>query len=95
MIRLNPIFRDHAVFQAGKPVRVFGTGSGEVRVSFLGEEKTIYADGKEWLVELKPQSYGGPFSMELSLDGHEIMLNDIMIGEVLLCACLLYTSRCV
>ncbi len=86
MMRLNPIFRDHVVFQAGKPVRVFGTGSGEVRVSFLGEEKTIYADGKEWLVELKPQSYGGPFSMELSLDGHEITLNDIMIGEVLLCA---------
>ena len=58
MIRLNPIFRDHAVFQAGKPVRVFGTGSGEVRVSFLGEEKTIYADGKEAAVVRRPVFYG-------------------------------------
>ena len=26
-----------------------------MRVSFLGEEKTIYADGKEWLVMQKAQ----------------------------------------
>lgn len=86
MIRLHSIFRDHMVFQANKPVRIFGIGSGEVRVSFLGEEKALHADGEEWLVELKPQSYGGPFSMELSLDGRAVTLNDIMIGEVLLCA---------
>lgn len=86
MIRLNPIFRDHMVLQAGKPVRIFGSGGGEVRVSFLGEEKTLQANDDEWLVELEPQSYGGPFSMEISLDGHAVTLNDIMIGEVLLCA---------
>lgn len=86
MIRLHSIFRDHMVFQAGKPIRIFGTGSGEVRVSFLGEEKTLHADGEKWLVELEPQPYGGPFSMEILLDGHAVTLNDIMIGEVLLCA---------
>ena len=29
---LAPIFSDHMVFAVGKPVRVFGTGEGDVRV---------------------------------------------------------------
>ena len=55
MIKLNPIFCDNMIMQAGKPVRVFGTGAGTVKITLDNETKSVQADGK-WLVEFPQKS---------------------------------------
>ncbi len=84
MIHLSPLFTSHMVFQANKPIRIFGTGEGEVRASFLGEERTAVADGDKWLVEFPSRPYGGPYTLSITLDGEEKLLEDVWLGDVYL-----------
>ena len=84
MIQLNPIFNSHMVFQANKPIRIFGEGEGKVRISFLGEERTTVANGDKWLIELSPRPYGGPYPLSITLNGEERVLEDVWLGDVYL-----------
>ena len=86
MLTLHPLFRDHMVFQAGKPIRIFGSGTGLIRVSLLNEEREAVSSSGKWYLELPPLPYGGPYSIKIMSEDHSIILHDIMIGEVLLCA---------
>lgn len=85
-MRLNRIFTNHMVFQANKPIRVFGEGKGTVEVEFLdvSAAKTV-SDGK-WCVELPCANYGGPYEMTVVLNGEKTVLSDIYVGEVYLLA---------
>lgn len=83
---LNKIFTDHMVFQANKPIRIFGEGFGEATVEFQGVVKTQYFNTDRWLIELPAMNYGGPYEMNISLNGQKILLEDIYIGEVYLLA---------
>lgn len=85
-MKLASIFTDHMVLQANRPIKIFGEGSGSATVNFLGEEyKAEQSDGK-WCVTMPEQSYGGPYDLEVDLDGERITVSDIMIGEVWLAA---------
>lgn len=81
------IFRDHGVFQAGKPVRVFGESdmAGKITVSLNGvTAETEAIDGK-WLAELPSMEYGGPYVLKVEApDGTVLKYEDIYVGEVLL-----------
>lgn len=83
MVTLNPIFANGVILQANKPVRIFGQGKGAVTVKFLGETKSVLAKG-EWLLEFDPQNYGGPHTMEVTLEGEKTVLSDIYFGDVYL-----------
>ena len=84
---LAPIFTDHAVFAAGKPVRVFGTGDGEVGVTFRGttvKGESVYG---KWCVTLPAGEAGGPFEMIVEMaGGKRRVLKDVAVGEVLVMA---------
>ena len=82
---LNPIFTSHMVLQADAPIRVFGTGTGTVKVSFGGHTACVSADGR-WLTELPAMPCGGPFDMEVTLEDRTILLQDILLGDVYLLA---------
>lgn len=84
-IQLNQLFMSHMVLQADAPIRVFGTGEGTVEVRFLGHEAHTHANGN-WLIELPAQPAGGPYEMELTLDGVKQVLTDILLGDVYLLA---------
>lgn len=46
-MKLAEVFCDNMVLQAGKPVRIFGTGDGEGAISFLNKTYPVKsADGK-------------------------------------------------
>jgi hypothetical protein len=47
MVTLNPIFTNDMILQANKPVRVFGNGTGDVTVEFLGKTQSVVSNG-EW-----------------------------------------------
>lgn len=82
----DPLFRDHMVFPAGKPLRVFGTGEGAAKVRFLGHEAAATARNGRWMVELPAAEAGGPYLLEIELDGRKTVVSDVMIGEVILLA---------
>lgn len=81
-MRLASIFCDHMVLQKGLPIRVFGNGAGCVTVSFLGHTVTESFDTDEWCVSLPSFDYGGPYEMEVVLNGEATLIRDIYVGEV-------------
>lgn len=85
-MKLNQLFQNHIVFDAGNPIRVFGTGKGTVTVNFHGQTRTQTVTADKWLVELPAETYGGPYEMEIDLDGERVTLTDVYVGEVYLLA---------
>lgn len=85
-MKLNPIFRDHMVFAANLPIRVYGEGNGKVEISFAGQTATIVSEEDTWFVELKPMTYGGPYALTVSFETETVILEDIYVGEVYLFA---------
>ena len=84
MANLYPIFTSHMVLQANKPIRIFGSGSGKISVDFLGQTKHLCSTGNAWLLELDAHDYGGPYTMTVTLDGVDTVLDDIYLGDVYL-----------
>lgn len=85
-MKLNPIFSSHMVLQRDKEIRIFGEGTGEGSVIFLGEMKSFVSESDTWEIVLPARSAGGPYTMNLVLDGEAISVTDIMIGDVYLLA---------
>jgi len=87
-IRLPYLICDSMVLQRETELKIWGWASpGEkVSVSFNGKSTRIItgANGK-WLAKLPAMKAGGPFKMELK-GKNTIVLKDILIGDVWLCA---------
>lgn len=87
-VKLPTIFQDGMVLQRHTNIKVWGWASpGEkVKVKFNGKSKTTKTsrDGS-WSVELPKMKAGGPFTLKVS-GTNEIILNDVLIGDVWLCS---------
>ncbi|MCP3931067.1 MAG: sialate O-acetylesterase [Bacteroidetes bacterium] len=87
-VNVADIFSDNMVLQRNLNVKVWGNAdSGEkVSVSFNGQQLATKADKKgHWLVVLEPMKGGGPFKMTIS-GKNEIILKNILIGDVWICS---------
>lgn len=88
-LQLAPVFADHMVLQQKMPIPVQGMADAgeEVIVRFEGEKVKVAAgaDG-QWKAILPPQRAGGPFQLEVATVTKSIKIQDILIGEVWLCA---------
>ena len=85
-MNLASIFRDNMVFQAEKPVRFFGTGSGNVEIVLKGSSYAQSFSGETWGMELPAQPYGGVFDITVRLQGEIVLLKNVAFGDVFLCA---------
>lgn len=85
-MKLNQLFTHNMVFAAGKPIRVFGEGEGTATVSFCGNTASAEAKDGKWLVELPAMEYGGPYEMEITLNGEKTLLSNLFVGVVFLLA---------
>jgi len=87
---LSSLFRDRAVLQRDRPVRVWGwTAPGEtVDVSIAGSTATARADANgKWLATLSPMNAGGPHTLTVrTSNGATVRSTDILIGDVWLCS---------
>ena len=81
-MRLNDLFSDNIIFQANKPIRIFGTGGGEIEAELCGNRVKELMVGTDWQVELPPMPYGGPYELTVSLDGRSQTLHNVYIGDV-------------
>lgn len=83
------LFSDHVVLQRQQPIPVWGwVKPGEsVRVSLAGQTLQTKAgpDGK-WLVRFRPLEAGGPYTLSITAKSGQVSLQDVLIGEVWLCA---------
>lgn len=86
MLKLDRLFTSHMVFAANLPIRVFGEGEGVAEVIFAQYRQTVVPTNGKWLVEFPPMSYGGPYALTLRTEEDTVTLDDIYVGEVLLCA---------
>lgn len=77
------MIRNGMVIQAGKPIFIRGSGEGTVSVKFCGVEKSLTAHG-DFVLEFPPLDYGGPYQLEADLNGCSEIINDIVVGEVIL-----------
>jgi len=85
----GPLFHDHAVLQADKPVPVWGLAApGEhVSVAFGGQSvgATAGPDGR-WITFLSPLA-SNPSGLDLTVTGKgSVTIHDVLVGEVWLCA---------
>ena len=83
-MELNQLFCDGLILQANKPVRVFGTGTGTATVAIGGKTATVQASGETWLAELPTFDYGGPYILEVDMNGETQTVRDVYFGDVYL-----------
>ena len=61
-MQLDKIFSSNMVFPKGKEICFYGTGKGNVKITFDGEEKSVDFCGGEWKMCFSPRDFGGPYS---------------------------------
>ncbi|MBX5462593.1 MAG: beta galactosidase jelly roll domain-containing protein [Steroidobacteraceae bacterium] len=88
---LASVFRDHAVLQRERPVRVWGWSApgDRVTVSFAGTAvASARADATgRWAATLPPMHAGGPFVLAArSESGATMRARDVLVGDVWLCS---------
>jgi len=87
--KLNALFADHMVLQRDEPIPVYGTGNAgdEIEVQFNQiTQRAITDRNGRWKVFFKPMKFGGPYTLKVNAGQHRVLLKDIMIGDVWLCA---------
>ena len=87
-IRLPQLVGDHMVLQRDMKINIWGWASPGEKISlrFNGIKlNTIAGPDQKWLIRLPAMKAGGPFSMTIR-GKNEIVLNDILIGDVWFCS---------
>lgn len=81
---LPHLISDHAIFQQGRRIHVWGTAdpAEEIIVSLSQSKATTRADSAgAWSVELPPMLAGGPFTLTVA-GKTTLTIKDVLIGEV-------------
>jgi len=79
------IFSDGMVLQREVPLRLWGTAppQEELEARFRGAVYRFQSDAAgTWRLELPPQEAGGPFELVITGAGSELVIRDILIGDV-------------
>ena len=87
-VKLPHVIGSRMVLQREMPIPIWGRAEpGEqVTVKFAEHEVSTAADGKgRWTIRLPAIKAGGPYKMTVN-GNNTIVLTDILVGEVWLCA---------
>lgn len=89
-IQLPAILGSGMVIQQKSEVRLWGKASPNKQIaiftSWNNQQKTAESDKNgHWLLTIATPEAGGPYIIRIS-DGEELILNDVLIGEVWLCS---------
>ena len=84
-VTLPRLFSDHMVLQRERPVPVWGSAEPGARVTltWLGKKVVVKADDHgDWRAELPASPAGGPYTLAIN----DVLLEDILVGDVFLCS---------
>jgi len=89
-VSLPAIFADHMVLQQNQEVVLWGWAKPNEEVSVIAswdnnELKTVSDNQANWSLKLKTPAAGGPYQIKIR-GYNEILLDDVLIGEVWLCS---------
>lgn len=90
-LRLPAVLSSGMVLQQNDSVTFWGWGYNGQQVGITGSwdnkvNTTTVTNIGKWNLKVKTPVAGGPYSVRVSSGGNEILLNDVMIGEVWLCS---------
>ncbi|MDX6765292.1 MAG: sialate O-acetylesterase [Candidatus Methylacidiphilales bacterium] len=89
-LEVPTIFSDHMVLQQGQPLPVWGRAEAGARISVVFGKQSLetVADGQgKWLVTLAPETASAiPATLQVRCGDKEVILKDILVGEVWLCS---------
>lgn len=88
-VKLARLFSDHVVLQRQKPIPIWGWAKpGEkVKITMAGQTVEGKADATgKWKLAFKPLEAGGPHSLQVTAKSGNVIVNDVLIGEVWLCS---------
>ena len=83
-VKPSALFSDHAVFQRGMKVPIWGTADpGEKITVKMGHEKKITVAGPDghWIVRLDKMEPGGPYTLTISGKSNTATADDVLVGE--------------
>ena len=85
-IILPNVFNDYMVLQRNNPIKIWGKAPiGEViAISFAGKTISTVADNPDWSVSFDAMPCGGPFELSVLGSKNQILIKEIMIGDVYL-----------
>ena len=89
MVYLPSLFTDHMVLQRGMAIPVWGWAEAgqQVTVTVAGQTKTVtVGQSHHWQITLDPLAVGPPLMMTITNGDCTITLNNILVGDVWLCA---------
>ena len=85
-LELAPLFTDHMVLQQQTQVPIWGKGSSGAKVTVTpgwgNPEEAEVDDLGNWEVMIQTPEYGGPYTVKVSHLSNEILLEDVLLGEV-------------
>lgn len=88
-VQLAQLFGDHMVMQRNVVVPVWGWADPGEQIAVVIDQqtKTTTADASgKWMVKLDPMDAGSPRKMEVKGKSETLEVNDILLGEVWICA---------
>ncbi|MEX2336258.1 MAG: sialate O-acetylesterase [Fulvivirga sp.] len=87
--KLPSFFSNNMVLQQNEAVSIWGTDTPETKISIKaswGEKVQTESDAAgKWKVKIETPEAGGPYSLSIK-GSEEVLLQDILIGEVWLCS---------
>lgn len=89
-VSLPNIFSDNMVLQRNSEVKIWGWANPKEEIKLVSswnnqEYKTVATNQAKWELTIKTSEAGGPFT--ISIKGYnEVILKNILIGEVWLCS---------
>ena len=100
-LELSPLFSDGMVLQRNMEINIWGKSSQNSAIIITtewGQKLKLKSDNiGNWSGELLTPEAGGPYFIKISSSNDNIIMKDILIGEIWLASgqsniCLLYTS---
>ncbi|WP_316813270.1 sialate O-acetylesterase [Pedobacter heparinus] len=88
-VKLAAVFTDHMVLQRDKPVTIYGRANANAAVEATFNQITLHTtanpEGK-WALVFPKMPHGGPYQLQVQSRQSDIILKDILIGDVWLCS---------
>jgi len=86
-IKLPALVSSNMMLQRNMPVKLWGWCSKDekITINFMGKEYKAVVKDSSWSLMLPAMKEGGPYEMKLK-GNNEIVLSNILIGEVWLCS---------
>jgi sialate O-acetylesterase len=90
-LRLPAVISSGMVLQQNDSVALWGWGYNGQPVKITGSwnnntASTVVTNHGNWSIKIKTPAAGGPYTLHINSAGSEIVLSDVLIGEVWLCS---------